>query len=712
VAGADGFDAVVVGSGPNGLVGAVTLAEAGLRVLLIEQADEVGGGLRSGPLTGLDGFTHDLCATVLPLARASAAFRDLDLDVDWAFPSVQAAHPLDGQDAVLIHRDAALTADGLGSRRDAFAWRQSVGVTASGGFDLVDSLLSPLSAPRAPLRLARYGALGLLPATTLARTLFGGERARAALAGMAAHSMIDLRRPITGGYGLLLAALAHQVGWPLVRGGSARLAAALVARLVGLGGVVETGRRVSDLADVPRAPALLFDLTPRQLADVCGDRLPPGYARRLRRYRYGPGAFKLDWALDGPVPWRDPAVAAAATVHLGGTLDEITAAEAAVAAGRHPERPYVLAVQPCAADPSRAPAGQHVLWAYCHVPNGSTMDMTAAIEKQIERFAPGFRELIIARAAHDPAAMERRNPNLVGGDIAGGYGGLSQLVRRPNLSPHPWATPLAGVYLCSASTPPGAGVHGMGGYHAARLALARRGTDQPHRLAPDGAATGACPGRTSGGDGLHQRDQHAFNRSEVTGVAQHERVAGVEVQRVPDLLRIVARGVVEAVDGDDERQPARLEVVDRGEAVAQPAHVGQDHRAEGTVGQLIPHEREALLPGHAEQVQHDPGAEGDPSEVQRHGRGGLAAHAGQVVKADAGGGQGLLGLQRPDLADRTDQGRLARPESARDEDLVRGEGGDGGSDAAGVVRARGGHSVSPGARRCRFSGQPIVARPP
>ena len=254
MAGADGFDAVVVGSGPNGLVGAVILAEAGLKVLLVEQADEVGGGLRSGPLTGLDGFTHDLCATVLPLARASAAFRGLDLRLDWAFPPVQAAHPLDGQDAVLIHRDVSLTADGLGSRRDAIAWRQSVGATASGGFGLVDSLLSPLSPPRAPLRLARYGALGLLPASALARILFDGERARAALAGMAAHSMVDLRRPITGGYGLLLAALAHQVGWPLVRGGSARLAAALVARLVELGGVVETGHRVRDLADVPRAP--------------------------------------------------------------------------------------------------------------------------------------------------------------------------------------------------------------------------------------------------------------------------------------------------------------------------------------------------------------------------------------------------------------------------------------------------------------------------
>jgi phytoene dehydrogenase-like protein len=473
VAGADGFDAVVVGSGPNGLVGAVILAHAGLKVLVVEEADEVGGGLRSGPLTGLDGFTHDVCATVLPLARASAAFRDLDLDFDWAFPPVQAAHPLDGQDAVLIHRDVALTAGGLGSRRDAVAWRRSVGATAGGGFGLVDSLLSPLSPPRTPVKLARYGALGLLPASALAAILFDGERGRAALAGMAAHSMVDLRKPITGGYGLLLAALAHRVGWPLVRGGSARLAAALVARLAELGGVVETGHRVRDLADVPRAPVLLLDLAPGQVADICGDRLPAGYARRLRRYRHGPGAFKLDWALDGPVPWRDPAVAGAGTVHLGGTLGEIEAAEAAVAAGRGPHRPYVLAVQPCAADPSRAPAGRHLLWAYCHVPNGSRADMTTAIEDQVERFAPGFRELIIARAAHDPAALERANRNLVGGDIAGGYAGLSQFVRRPNLSPRPWATPLAGVYLCSASTPPGAGVHGMGGYHAARLALAR-----------------------------------------------------------------------------------------------------------------------------------------------------------------------------------------------------------------------------------------------
>jgi phytoene dehydrogenase-like protein len=475
VAGADGFDAVVVGSGPNGLVGALTLARAGLKVLLVEGADEFGGGLRSGPLTGLDGFTHDMCATVLPLARASQPLRDLDLDIEWAFPRVQAAHPLDGQDAVLIHRDPARTAEGLGSRRDALAWRESVGAAGRDGWGLIDSLLAPLSPPRAPVRLARYGALGALPATVLGRTLFGGERARAALAGMSAHSMVDLRRPITGGYGLLLAALAHQVGWPLVRGGSARLAEALVGQLTKLGGVAEAGQPVRDLADLPPAGIVLLDLTPRQLLAICGGRLPSRYADRLTRYRYGPGVFKLDWALSGPVPWRDPAVAGAATVHLGGTLAEITRGEAAVAAGQHPDRPYVLAVQPCAADPSRAPEGKHILWAYCHVPNGSTVDMTRAIEDQVERFAPGFRDLVIARAAHDTAAMERHNPNLVGGDIAGGYSGLTQFLRRPAWSMQPWRTPLPGVYLCSASTPPGAGVHGMGGYQAASLALRSAG---------------------------------------------------------------------------------------------------------------------------------------------------------------------------------------------------------------------------------------------
>jgi phytoene dehydrogenase-like protein len=489
---ADGFDAVVVGSGPNGLVGAIMLAEAGLRVLLLEGADEFGGGLRSAALT-LDGFTHDICATALPLALASKAFRELDAPVEWAYPRVQAAHPLDGEDAVLVHRDVAQTAAGLGSARDAFAWRQSVGATARAGYGLVDSLLSPLSVPRAPLRLARYGALGALPAKVLAPALFGGERGRSLLAGMSAHSMVDLRAPITGGYGMLLAALAHEVGWPVIRGGSQRLAAALLRRLAELGGVAESGQPVRDLSEVPSARVILLDLTPAQVLAVCGDKLPGRYAHRLRKFRYGPGVFKMDWALSGPVPWTDPGVSAAGTVHLGGTLAQIAAGEAEVAAGRHPERPFVLAVQPCAADPSRAPVGRHVLWAYCHVPNGSTVDMTAAIENQIERYAPGFRDLILARVTHDPAALQRHDANLVGGDIGGGYSGLSQFIRRPRLSPHPWATPLPGVYLCSASTPPGGGVHGMGGYHAARLALAwHRGEHLPG--APNGAAAGSAGG--------------------------------------------------------------------------------------------------------------------------------------------------------------------------------------------------------------------------
>ncbi len=337
----------------------------------------------------------------------------------------------------------------------------------------MDALLSPLEWPRAPLpALARYGALGLLPAAALAAAAFRGQRARAALAGMAAHSMLDLRAPITGGYGLLLAALAHQVGWPLVRGGSQRLADALVERLRAHGGEAVSGCRVRSLADVPKARAVLLDLTPRQVLEVAGGLLPARYARRLAAYRYGPGVFKLDWALSGPVPWRDPAVGAAGTVHLGGTLAEIAASEADVARGAIPARPYVLAVQPCAADPSRAPAGKHVLWAYCHVPNGCAADLTTAVEDQVERFAPGFRDLVLARHAMTTADFETHNPNLVGGDIGGGSAALSQFLRRPRYSLRPWATPLPGLYLCSAATPPGAGVHGMGGYQAARLALA------------------------------------------------------------------------------------------------------------------------------------------------------------------------------------------------------------------------------------------------
>jgi phytoene dehydrogenase-like protein len=469
---ADGFDAVVVGSGPNGLVAAVTMAAGGRRTLLVEAADTIGGGLRTEELT-LPGFRHDLCATVLPLALASPAFRALRLEDDglrWAHPPVAAAHPLVHRDAVVVHRDLDTTVAGLGA--DGWRWRATVGATATAGDPLVDSLLTPLDLPpKAPLALARYGALGAWPATWVARGAFRGTRARAAFAGMSAHSILDLNSPITAGYGLLLAALAHHVGWPVVTGGSQTLADALVTRLRRHGGEVVTGTEIRDLAELPPAGSILLDLTPRQVVAITGDRLPGWYRRRLERFRYGPGVFKLDWALDGPVPWHDVSVADAATVHLGGTLEEIVAGEHDVAHGRHPDRPFVLLVQACVADPSRAPAGAHTLWAYCHVPHGSDVDMTAAIEGQIERFAPGFRDRVLARHARGPAALEAHNANEVGGDIGGGAADLRQFIARPVPSLRPWQTPLPGVYLCSASTPPGAGVHGMGGWQAARLAL-------------------------------------------------------------------------------------------------------------------------------------------------------------------------------------------------------------------------------------------------
>jgi phytoene dehydrogenase-like protein len=480
---ADGFDAVVVGAGPNGLVAAVLLAEAGRRVLLLEAGPRVGGGLRTEELT-LPGFRHDVGATVLALGLASPAFRAIDPGrdgVEFAQPAVPLAHPLDvaagrpaDGSAVLVHRDVARTAAGLG--RDGGTWQAIVGAAARAGDPLVDSLLSPLSVPpllsRTGLDLARFGAAAALPATVLGRTRFRTERGRAVLAGLAAHSVLDLGRPITSGVGLLLGALAHSVGWPVVRGGSQQLADALAARLVRLGGEVRTGIRVRSLRELPAAPVAVLDLTPRQVVEVAGDRLPDRYRRRLERYRYGPGVFKLDWALDGPVPWLDPQARQAGTLHLGGTLAEIAHSEREMARGRHPERPYVLAVQPTVADPTRAPEGKHVLWAYCHVPNGSDLDRTAAIEAQVERFAPGFRDRVLARHVLTPAALEAFDANLVGGDVGGGEADLVQFVARPVLSPTPWRTPVRGLYLCSSSTPPGGGAHGMGGWHAARLALA------------------------------------------------------------------------------------------------------------------------------------------------------------------------------------------------------------------------------------------------
>ncbi|GAC1696130.1 MAG: NAD(P)/FAD-dependent oxidoreductase [Candidatus Limnocylindrales bacterium] len=465
-------DAIIVGSGPNGLAAAIALAQRGLAVRVHEANETIGGGCRTAELT-LPGFHHDTCSAVHPLGAASPFFSGLDLGVEWIHPAAPIAHPLDDGPAVIVERSVDDTAAQLGP--DGAAWRRTVGAVARDWAALTPLFTGPaLHLPRHPLAEARFGALALLPVSVLAGSLFRGTLARAVLAGCAAHSFLPLTAPLTSAFALSLAASAHAVGWPMPAGGSGVLAEALASKLRSLGGEIVTGSRVGSIASVDAARAYLFDTSPRDLERIAGERLPDGYRRALRRYRYGPGVFKIDYALDGPVPWRDPAVARAGTVHVGGTFEQIRESEAAVARGRHADRPFVLVAQPSAFDPSRAPAGKHVLWAYCHVPNGSTEDMTARIEAQLERFAPGFRDRVLARHVMDTAAVERGNANYVGGDIScGAHSGL-QFLARPTLRFDPYATPDRSVYLCSAATPPGGGVHGMCGFHAARSALARR----------------------------------------------------------------------------------------------------------------------------------------------------------------------------------------------------------------------------------------------
>ncbi|HYN50864.1 MAG TPA: NAD(P)/FAD-dependent oxidoreductase [Thermoleophilaceae bacterium] len=465
----DAAEAVVVGAGPNGLAGAIALARAGRSVTLLEGEATTGGGCRSEELT-LPGYVHDPCSTVHALALASPFLRRLPLaehGLELVQPAAPLAHPLDDGSAVMLERSVELTARGLGA--DESAYRRLFAPLVRQADDLFAELLAPVRAPRHPLVLGRFGLSAVRSADALARSRFEGERARALITGCAAHSMLSLKAPVSAAFGLVLALSAHAVGWPVARGGSQRLADALGSHLRELGGRVEVGRRVHSLDGL--AKPLLLDVTPRGLLGIAGDRLPWLYRRGLERYRYGPGIFKLDWALDGPIPWTAPEASRAGTVHLGGTFEEVVAGEEAVARGDHPERPFVLLVQATVADPSRAPEGKHTGWAYCHVPNGSTRDMTVAIEAQVERFAPGFGDCILARCAMDSAEVERRNPNYVGGDINGGLQSLSQLFTRPVARPVPYSTPLDGVYLCSSSTPPGGGVHGMGGYWAAQAAL-------------------------------------------------------------------------------------------------------------------------------------------------------------------------------------------------------------------------------------------------
>jgi phytoene dehydrogenase-like protein len=464
-------DAIVVGAGPNGLAAALTLARAGLSVQVLEGAQTAGGGCRTAELT-LPGFAHDVCSTVHALAVASPFFAGSDLaarSVRLLTPKVAAAHPLDGGRAAAISGSVEETAGRLGN--DARAYERLMASLARASEPIVSLTLAPLrSLPRQPIPVARFGAEGLLPATVLARRLQTPE-GRALLAGMAAHAIRPLSAPLTGAFGLTMLLLAHSTGWPVVEGGSGRLIAAMTDELAELGGSVVTGTWIQHLADLPSARTVLLDITPRQLLGMAGDRLPSRYRQAMRRFRYGPGVCKVDWALDGPVPWQHEACRETVTVHVGGTIAEVANSEAAVHAGQHPDRPFCLIAQPCVVDPSRAPAGKHVLWGYCHVPTGSDIDMADRVESQIERFAPGFRDIILARSVKTAADMERYNPGYVGGDIAAGANTLRQTIGRPTLRWNPYRTPLPGVYICSASTPPGGGVHGMCGYWAARTAL-------------------------------------------------------------------------------------------------------------------------------------------------------------------------------------------------------------------------------------------------
>jgi phytoene dehydrogenase-like protein len=465
-------DVVVVGAGPNGFAAAITMARAGCSVVLYEADREIGGGVRSGHLT-LPGFTHDLCSAVHPFGEASPFFRQLDLDrhgLTWIHPELPLAHPLERGRAALLHRSLAATADGMAE--DSQAYLRLMNPLVERWKELLAEFLQPpLHIPRRPLLLARFGLRALQSASRLIRSLFKGDAARALFSGLAAHSFLPLEQAGSAAFGLVLGMMGHAAGWPMPRGGAGRLAAALEAELLSLGGRVVTDHRVEDIGQLPPARAVLLDVTPRQFLRMAANRMPTRYRRALERFRYGPAAFKVDYALAAPIPWSAPLCTRAGTVHVGGTFEEVALSEREMAQGRPPERPFVLVVQPSLFDPTRAPAGFHTAWAYCHVPHGSDFDMTRRIEAQIERFAPGFQARILARHIASPQALEARNSNLIGGDINGGLANLGQLVARPVLGRDPYRTPLKGIYLCSASTPPGGGVHGMAGYQAASSAL-------------------------------------------------------------------------------------------------------------------------------------------------------------------------------------------------------------------------------------------------
>ena len=466
------YDAVVVGAGPNGLSAAIVLAQAGKSVLVVEAKETVGGGARSGELT-LPGFVHDICSTAYPLGAGSPFFNSLPLSehgLEWLHPTAPVTHPLDDGTAAVLHRSVSDTADGLDA--DGEAYRRLMERLAADWNDSAEYLLSPFRQPPAhPLAMARFGLAGMRSVESVARSKFQGEMARALFAGIGAHSMLPLNKPFTAAVGLVLSIAGHAAGWPFARGGAQSIARALASYLESLGGEIVTNRRVESLDELPRSKVALCDVSPAELLKMAGGRLHGRYRRRLESYRYGVGVYKVDYALDGPVPWKTPETAWGGTVHVGGTLREIAGAEADVWAGKVPERPFVLVAQPSLFDVSRAPDGKHAVWAYTHVPPGSTFDATGRIEAQIEHFAPGFRDRILAKHVTTPAALQEYNANYIGGDINGGVQDFRQTFARPTLRWNPYSTPIAGLYLCSASTPPGGGVHGMCGFHAARSAL-------------------------------------------------------------------------------------------------------------------------------------------------------------------------------------------------------------------------------------------------
>lgn len=462
---------MVVGAGPNGLSAAIVLAQAGLSVCVVEAKETIGGGARTAELT-LPGFLHDTCSAIHPVGVVSPFFRELNLEkwgVEWVYPPVALAHVLEDVEAALLYPSLEETARSLGV--DGKSYSDMVRPFVKHADEFFPEILRPVRFPKHPFLMQRFGLIGLRSCTGLAASRFQTEKARALFAGCCAHSILPLEEMGTASFGLVLLLAGHAINWPCARGGSVKIIDALADCLKSMGGEIRTDSPVKTMNDLPASRCVLFDLTPRQVIEIAGDNLPPGFRRRLSKFRYGPGVFKVDWALDGAIPWKNREAAGAATVHVGGTLEEVAEGERAVSQGKHPERPFVLVAQQSLFDSTRAPEGKHTGWAYCHVPTGSTVDMTEKIEQQIERFAPGFRDLILARHTFNTREIESHNANMIGGDISGGANNLWQVIARPIARYDPYSTPNEKIFLCSSSTPPGGGVHGMCGYWAAQSAL-------------------------------------------------------------------------------------------------------------------------------------------------------------------------------------------------------------------------------------------------